>query len=70
MNEFLDKMSAVLETPVTLETVFRDLPGWSSLTAFAVLVTMENDFGRRMTVAELFEKKTIGELAAACGLGV
>ena len=68
MSEFLDKMSAVLETPVAAETVFRDVPGWSSLMAFAVLVTLENDFGRPMTIAELLERKTVGDLAAACGL--
>ena len=31
MNEFLDRMSAILETPVTAETRFREVEGWSSL---------------------------------------
>ena len=69
MNEFLDKMSAILETPVTAETRFRDVPGWSSLMGFGILVTLENDYGRRMMVSEFQTLQTISELAVACGVG-
>ena len=69
MNEFLDKMSAILETPVTAETRFRDVPGWSSLMGFGILVTLENDYGRRMMVSEFQTLQTISDLAAACGVG-
>lgn len=69
MNEFLDKMSAILETPVTAETRFRDVPGWSSLMGFGILVTLENDYGRRMMVSEFQALQTISELAVACGVG-
>ena len=48
-SEFLERLSDVLETPVTLETRFRDVDNWSSLMGFGILVTLENDFGRRMT---------------------
>ena len=68
MNKFLDRMSAVLEAPVTAETRFREVEGWSSLMAFGILVTLENDYGRRMDVAELETMKTVGDLAGACGL--
>ena len=68
MNKFLDRMSAVLEAPVTAETRFREVEGWSSLMAFGILVTLENDYGRRMDVAELETMKTVGDLAVACGL--
>ena len=68
MNKFLDRMSAVLEAPVTAETCFREVEGWSSLMAFGILVTLENDYGRRMDVAELETMKTVGDLACACGL--
>lgn len=68
MNKFLDRMSAVLEKPVTAETRFREVEGWSSLMAFGILVTLENDYGRRMDVAELETMKTVGDLAGACGL--
>ena len=69
MNEFLDKMAAVLETPVTLETKFREVEGWSSLMGFGILVTLENDFGRPMTIDEFRTMQTISDLMSACGVG-
>ena len=68
MNEFLDRMSAILETPVTAETRFREVEGWSSLMGFGILVTLENDYGRRMMIDEFQKMQTIGDLAAACGV--
>ena len=68
MTEFLDRMSAILETPVTAETRFREVAGWSSLMGFGILVTLENDYGRRMMIDEFRKIQTIGDLAAACGV--
>ena len=68
MNEFLDRMSAILETPVTAETHFREVAGWSSLMGFGILVTLENDYGRQMMIDEFQKLQTIAELAAACGV--
>ena len=68
MTEFLDRMSAILETPVTAETRFREVEGWSSLMGFGILVTLENDYGRRMMIDEFQKMQTIGDLAAACGV--
>ena len=68
MNEFLDRMSAILETPVTAETRFRDVTGWSSLMGFGILVTLENDYGRQMMIDEFQKMNTIADLAAACGV--
>ena len=61
-------MSAILETPVTAETRFREVEGWSSLMGFGILVTLENDYGRRMMIDEFQKIQTIAELAAACGV--
>ena len=61
-SEFLERLSDVLETPVTLETRFRDVDNWSSLMGFGILVTLENDFGRRMTVDEFLACQTVGDL--------
>ena len=69
MNEFLDRMSAILETPVKASTRFREVPGWSSLMGFGILVTLENDYGRRMMIDEFQTMQTISDLAAACGVG-
>ena len=68
MNEFLDRMSAILETSVTAETRFREVEGWSSLMGFGILVTLENDYGRRMMIDEFRKMQTVGDLAAACGV--
>lgn len=68
MNEFLDRMSAILETSVTAETRFREVEGWSSLMGFGILVTLENDYGHRMMIDEFRKMQTIGDLAAACGV--
>jgi acyl carrier protein len=68
MNEFLDRMSAILEASVTAETRFREVEGWSSLMGFGILVTLENDYGRRMMIDEFRKMQTIGDLAAACGV--
>lgn len=68
MNEFLDRMSAILETPVTVETRFRELADWSSLKAFGILVTLENDYRRPMTLDEFQKLNVISELAQAVGL--
>ena len=68
MNEFLDRMSAILEAPVKADTRFREVEGWSSLMGFGILVTLENDYGRRMMIDEFQKMQTIGDLAAACGV--
>ena len=61
-------MSAILETSVAAETRFREVEGWSSLMGFGILVTLENDYGRRMMIDEFRKMQTIGDLAAACGV--
>ena len=68
MNEFIDKMSAILEMPVAPETRFREVAGWSSLMGFGILVTLENDYGRRMMIDEFQKMQTISDLASACGV--
>ena len=68
MNELLDRLSAILETPVKAETRFREVEGWSSLMGFGILVTLENDYGRRMMIDEFLKMETIADLAVACGV--
>ena len=69
MNAFLDRMSAVLETPVTEGTRFREVDGWSSLMAFGMLVVLESEYGRRMDIAELATLETVGDVARAANIG-
>jgi len=68
-SEFLDRMASVLEMPsVTRETELRSAPYWSSLTAFALIVTLEQRYGVRMTLAGIGGVRTVGELMKAAGV--
>ena len=68
MNEFLDKISAILEAPITVETRFREVEGWSSLMAFGILVALENDYKCQMDINKFQTLTTIAELARAAGI--
>ena len=53
---------------MTAETRLRELADWSSLKAFGILVTLENDYRRPMTLDEFQKLNVISELAQAVGL--
>lgn len=61
-NRFVESVAGVLEAEVTLETPFRQTPGWSSLKAFGLLVLMENDWKAPITAARLGELSTVRDL--------
>lgn len=70
MRDFLDKIAECLDLPeVTADYDFRSGPEWCSLQGFAVLVTLETEFGRRMMIDEFMTMRTVGDLARACGIG-
>lgn len=68
MNEFLDRVSEVLEEPVTEETRFRELAGYSSLKGFGLMVVLENYYHHPVTLAEFAALSTIRDLATAAGI--
>ena len=69
MEEFLSKVAEILEIPsATPELDFRTVDEWDSLKGFMLLVMLENDYGRPMTVETFLETNTVGELARAAGL--
>jgi len=65
-NEFLEKMAMILEvepTEISLETSFRnDVPYWDSLKGFGMIVILEEDYGKKITVEEFLECHTLGDL--------
>ena len=68
-ERFLAKIAECLELPeVAPDYEFRNGPDWSSLQGFAVLVTLETEFGRRMPVDEFQTLHTVADLARACGI--
>ena len=69
MEEFLAKVAEILEIPsVTLDLDFRTVEDWDSMKGFMLLVMLENDYGRPMTVETFLQTNTVGELARAAGL--
>ena len=69
MEEFLDKVAAVLEvSSVALDTDFRAAEGWCSLKAFGLLVMLEQDYGRTLAIGDFMKLGTVADLAAAAGV--
>ena len=63
MNRFLESIAGVLETPeVKMNTRFRETEGWSSLMAFGILVTMENEWNAPLTIDGLAKCETVRDL--------
>ena len=57
MQEFLEKVAEVLEVPaVQPGDAFRDVPMWGSLTGFALVVMIEQKYGKRLTAADFAGK--------------
>ncbi len=66
MKEFLDKVAAVLEVPfVTPDTDFRAVEGWCSLMAFGLMVLLEQNYGKTITVDDFQALRTVADLAVA-----
>ena len=69
MDEFLAKTAAILEvSAVTPEMDFRTTEGWCSLKAFGLLVMLEQDYGRSLSIDEFLALRTVADLAAAAGV--
>ena len=69
MNEFLAKIAELLEVDaVTPEQVFRDCPDFDSMKGFSIIVLLESDYGKQMTVEQFLDCKTVGELASFAGV--
>ena len=69
MNEFLDRVSNVLETPgVTPELEFRSVRGWGSMMGFALFIMLEDEYGAKLTPEGFSELKTVADLMRAAGV--
>ena len=69
MNEFLDRVSNVLETPgVTPELEFRSVRGWGSMMGFALFIMLEDEYGVKLSPEQFRELKTISDLIAVAGI--
>ena len=63
MNDFLDRVTNILETPgVTPELEFRSVRGWGSMMGFALFVMLEDEYGVKLTPEQFRELKTVSDL--------
>ena len=69
MEEFLSKVAEILEVDKTApEANFRDVPDWDSMKGFSLIVLMESDYGKAMTVDQFMACETVADLAKFAGI--
>lgn len=69
LQKFLDRLAEVLEVPsVSPDDEFRQVPMWSSLVGFSVMVMFDLEYGCELTVGELASAKTVRDLAKRAGV--
>ena len=69
MDEFLPKVAEILEVDsVAPDFRFREIDEWDSLKGFSLIVLMEQDYGREMSVEEFLGCDTVGDLAKFAGV--
>lgn len=70
MEDFIELVAEVFEVEpeeVTMDTVFREeLPNFSSMVGFSLLVMMEDEYGVKVPVEQFLECKTVGDLYKKC----
>lgn len=69
MNEFLDRVANILETPaVTPDLEFRAVCGWGSMMGFALFIMLEDEYGAKLTPEQFRELKTVADLMRTAGV--
>ena len=69
MEEFLPKIAEILEVDsVTPEFKFREIDEWDSLKGFSIIVLMEQDYGKEMSVEAFLACETVKDLAKFAGI--
>ena len=69
MEEFLPKIAEILDVEsVTPEFKFREIEEWDSLKGFSIIVLMEQDYGKEMSVDDFLGCETVNDLAKFAGV--
>ena len=69
MGKFLEDIAETLEVPVVKpEDDFRAVDGWCSLMGFGLLVLLEQNYGKSLTVDDFLKLATVADLARAAGV--
>lgn len=68
MNDFIEKFADAVEvddiTTLNVDTVFRDLDEWSSLSYLSVIAMLDEEYDIQIENAEFRNLKTIGDIVA------
>ncbi len=66
MEKFIELMAEIFEvdeSDISLDTDFRkEIDDFTSLMGFSMIITMEEEYNTKVTVAEFLECKTLGDL--------
>lgn len=64
ISNFERQLDHPSSAPLTPDTLFRDLPGWTSLQSLLVIVSFDQDYGVTIGSDELQNAQTINDLCA------
>ena len=62
VSNFERQLDHPSSAPLTPDTLFRDLPGWTSLQSLLVIVSFDQDYGITISSDELQNAQTIRDL--------
>jgi acyl carrier protein len=66
VQSFIEKLERQFDDgspqSITTDTLFRELPGWTSLQALVVIISFDEDYGVVINAEELQSAQTIGDL--------
>lgn len=69
MNDFLAKIAEILELDsVSPDLEYRTIDDWDSMKGFSIIVLMESDYGKTMSVEQFMECNTVADLAKFAGV--
>jgi acyl carrier protein len=66
IESFLEKLEPQFDDlpaqPLTSDTLFRTLPGWTSLQSLVVIISFDEEYGVTVSAEELQRAQTLGDL--------
>lgn len=68
-NEFLELLveELELESPLTIDTNFKELDEWDSMTAMLLIGVVSNEFGKTLSADDIKELTTVQSLIEKIG---
>lgn len=63
----LEELMELEEGDLTKDSVLEEIEEWDSLTKLSLMAAVKKQFGKSLTVSELREFKTVGDICAYFG---